>query len=71
MKNRIFNLFNEKFLLMEDKMERLIIFYDNNDNCFSFYENEIPDTVKQMKIERYLRASEKLVVIKVEGVINE
>lgn len=52
-------------------MERLIIFYDNNDKCFSFYESQIPDSVKQMKIERYLRVSEKLTIIKVEGVINE
>lgn len=52
-------------------MVRLIIFYDNNDNCFSFYEHEIPNSIKQMKIERYLRVSEKLTVIKVEGVINE
>ena len=52
-------------------MERLIIIYDDNDKCFSFYENEIPDHIQQMKTERYLRVSEKLVVIKVLGVINE
>ena len=52
-------------------MERLIIFYDNNDNCHSFYENEIPECIEQMKVERFLRVSDKLIIIKVEGVINE
>ena len=34
------------------------------------YDN-IPDHRKHMKIERFYVASEKLVVIKVDGVINE
>lgn len=52
-------------------MERLIIIYDDNDKCFSFYENEIPDHIQQMKVERFLRVSEKLIIVMVKGVINE
>ena len=41
-------------------MKELIVIYDN-----------IPDHIKHMKIERFYVASEKLTIIKVEGIINE
>ena len=38
-------------------------------NTFTY--GNIPDKVKNMKIERFYVTSEKLTIIKVEGVINE
>ena len=52
-------------------MKELIVIYDNKDNVETFTYDNIPDHIKHMKIERFYVASEKLVVIKVDGVINE
>ena len=52
-------------------MEELIVIYDNKDNVETFTYDNIPDHIKHMKIERFYVASEKLTIIKVEGVINE
>lgn len=52
-------------------MKRLIMVYDDDNNVNYFTFDNIPDKVKEMKVERFLVASEKLLVIKVEGVINE
>ena len=60
-----------KVKLNNDSIERLVILYDDSDECYSFYENEIPERVEQMKVERFLRVSEKLIIVKVKGVINE
>ena len=60
-----------KVKLNNDSIERLVILYDDSDECYSFYENEIPERVEQMKVERFLRVGEKLIIVKVEGVINE
>lgn len=60
-----------KVKLNNDSMERLVILYDDSDDCQSFYENDIPKSIEQMKVERFLRVSEKLIIVKVEGVINE
>lgn len=54
-----------------DIMERLVILYDDSDECYSFYENEIPECIEQMKVERFLCVSDKLIIVKVKGVINE
>ena len=51
-------------------MEELIVIYDK-DNVETFTYDNIPDHIKHMKIERFYVASEKLTIIKVEGVINE
>ena len=51
--------------------EMLVLVYDDNDKVHSFAYGNIPDKIKQMKVERFLVASEKLTIIKVEGVINE
>ena len=51
-------------------MEELIVIYDK-DNVETFTYDNIPDHIKHMKIERFYVVSEKLVVIKVVGVINE
>ena len=52
-------------------MKELIVIYDNKDNVETFTYDNIPDHIKQMKVERFDIVSEKLIVIKVVGVINE
>ena len=52
-------------------MKQLIVIYDDNGDFYTFTENNILERVKQMKVERFDIVSEKLVVIKVVGVINE
>ena len=52
-------------------MEQLIVIYDDNGDFYTFTESNILERVKFMKVERFDVVSEKLVVIKVEGVINE
>ena len=55
----------------ERNKEQLIVVYDDNVNVRTFTFGNIPDDVKQMKVERFVVVSEKLTIIKVEGVINE
>ena len=50
--------------------ERIIIFDDNGD-FYIFKHSNIMERVKQMKVERFEIVSDKLIVMKVEGVINE
>ena len=52
-------------------MKQLIVIYDDNGDFYTFTESNILERVKQMKVERFDVVSEKLVVIKVVGVINE
>ena len=55
----------------ERNMKELIVIYDDKDNVETYRYDNIPDHVKHMKIERFYAVSEKLIIIKVEGVINE
>ena len=50
--------------------ERIIIFDDKGD-YYIFKQSNIMERVKQMKVERFEIVSDKLIVMKVEGVINE
>ena len=50
--------------------ERIIIFDDKGD-YYIFKHSNIMERVKQMKVERFEIVSEKLIVLKVEGAINE
>ena len=52
-------------------MKQLIVIYDDNGDFYALTESNIDDRVKQMKVERFDIVSEKLIVIKVVGVINE
>ena len=52
-------------------MKQLIVIYDDNGDFYTFTESNIVERVKQMKVERFDIVSEKLIVIKVVGVINE
>ena len=51
--------------------KQLIVIYDDNGDFYTFTESNILERVKFMKVERFDIVSEKLVVIKVEGKINE
>ena len=50
--------------------ERIIIFDDKGD-YYIFNHSNIMERVKHMKVERFEIVSDKLIVLKVEGVINE
>ena len=50
--------------------ERIIIFDDKGD-YYIFTHSNIMERVKQMKVERFEIVSDKLIVLKVEGEINE
>ena len=52
-------------------MKQLIVIYDDNGDFYTFTESNILERVKNMKVERFDIVSEKLIVIKVIGVINE
>ena len=52
-------------------IKQLIVIYDDNGDFYTFTESNIFERVKQMKVERFDIVSEKLIVIKVVGVINE
>ena len=51
--------------------KKLILIYDDNGECETYTLSNIPERIKQMKVERYDIVSGKLAVIKVVGVINE
>ena len=50
--------------------ERIIIFDDKGD-YYIFNHSNIMERVKHMKVERFEIVSDKLIVLKVEGVIND
>ena len=52
-------------------MKQLIVIYDDNGDFYTFTESNILERIKNMKVERFDIVSEKLIVIKVVGVINE
>lgn len=61
---------NDILINTYDKFTRqFIVIYDDNGNCGQFTENYIPDKIKHMQVERFDIVSEKLVVIKVVGII--
>ena len=50
--------------------ERIILFVDKGD-YYIFNHSNIMERVKHMKVERFEIVSDKLIVLKVEGVIND
>ena len=52
-------------------MKQLIVIYDDNGDFYTFTESNILERVKRMKVDRFEIVSDKLIVIKVVGVINE
>ena len=55
----------------DKNMEQLIVIYDDRGDFYTFTESNILERVKYMKVEMFDIVSEKLIVIKVVGVINE
>ena len=63
---------NEILINLYDKNKKqLIVIYDDNGDFYTFTESNILERVKQMKVERFEIVSEKLIVMRVEGEINE
>ena len=63
---------NEILLNSQDRnMKERIIIFDDKGDYYIFKHSNIMERVKQMKVERFETVSEKLIVMKVEGVINE
>ena len=52
-------------------MKQLIVIYDDNGDFHVFTDSNLDERVKYMKVERFEIVSEKLMIIKVVGVINE
>ena len=57
--------------LYDRNKKQLIVIYDDNGDFYTFTQSNILERVKNMKVERFDIVSEKLIVIKVVGVINE
>ena len=63
---------NEILLNSQDRnMKEKIVIFDDNGDFYIFKHSNIMERVKHMKVERFEIVSEKLIVMKVEGVINE
>ena len=52
-------------------MREKIVIFDDKGDYYIFKHSNIMERVKHMKVERFEIVSEKLIVMKVEGVINE
>ena len=62
---------NEILLNSQDRnMKDRIIIFDDNGDFYLFKQSNIMERVKKMKVDRFEIVSDKLIVIKVKGVIN-
>ena len=52
-------------------MKEKIVIFDDNGDFYIFNHSNIMERVKEMKVERFEIVSEKLIVMKIECVINE
>ena len=63
---------NEILLNSQDRnMKERIIIFDDKGDYYIFKHSNIMERVKQMKVERFEIVSDKLIVLKVEGIIND
>ena len=63
---------NEILLNSQDRnMKEKIVIFDDNGDFYIFNNSNIMERVKKMKVDRFEIVSEKLIVLKVEGEINE
>ena len=63
---------NKILLNSQDRnMKEKIVIFDDIGDFYLFNQSNIMERVKQMKVDRFEIVSDKLIVIKVEGVINE
>ena len=52
-------------------MKEKIVIFDDIGDFYLFNQSNIMERVKQMKVDRFEIVSDKLIVLKVKGVINE
>ena len=52
-------------------MKEKIVIFDDIGDFYLFNQSNIMERVKQMQVDRFEIVSDKLIVIKVRGVINE
>ena len=63
---------NEILLNSQNRnMKEKIVIFDDNGDFYIFNHSNIMERVKEMKVERFEIVTDKLIVLKVEGVINE
>ena len=63
---------NEILLNSQDRnMKEKIVIFDDNGDFYLFNQSNIMERVKRMKVDRFEIVSDKLIVIKVKGIINE
>ena len=63
---------NEILLNSQDRnMKEKIVIFDDIGDFYLFNQSNIMERVKQMKVDRFEIVSDKLIVIKVKGVIND
>ena len=63
---------NEILLNSQDRnMKEKIVIFDDIGDFYLFKQSNIMERVKRMKVDRFEIVSDKLIVIKVKGIINE
>ena len=63
---------NEILLNSQDRdMKEKIVIFDDNGDFYIFSHSTIMERVKKMKVDRFEIVSDKLIVMKVRGVIND
>ena len=63
---------NEILLSSQNRnMKERIIIFDDKGDFYIFKHSNIMERVKHMKVERFEIVSDKLIVLKVEGIIND
>ena len=63
---------NEILLNSQDRnMKEKIVIFDDIGDFYLFKQSNIMERVKKMQVDRFEIVSDKLIVIKVKGVINE
>ena len=63
---------SEILLNSQDRnMKEKIVIFDDNGDFYLFNHSNIMERVKHMKVDRFEIVSDKLIVMKVRGVINE
>ena len=63
---------NDILLNSQDRnMKERIVIFDDIGDFYLFNQSNIMERVKKMKVDRFEIVSYKLIVIKLEGVINE
>ena len=65
------NLNNILINSYERNVKSLIVIYDDKGDVYTFNEENMMERVKKMEVDRFDVVSEKLIIIKVKGVIDD